>query len=100
MGKKFLKNLQLCKEIDGACMNPYCHSPYFGLSAHHIKHRSLGRDDSLENLITLCLNCHDKIENNKMDIIEDVLKYWIGKKEWRWEGAYNEILKRGKYSGL
>lgn len=32
-----------------------------GLTAHHVKYRSQGGDDTLENLVTLCMICHTLI---------------------------------------
>jgi len=51
------KNLKLCVKQAPKCQ--FCNSKR-GLSAHHIIFRSEGRDDSLENLISLCFDCHRK----------------------------------------
>lgn len=34
------------------------------LHVHHIIFRSLGGDDSMENLITLCSSCHDGVHTD------------------------------------
>lgn len=39
------------------------------LHAHHIKYRSQGGDDSIDNLITLCENCHKAIHNRYIVIL-------------------------------
>lgn len=41
------------------------------LTPHHIVHRSRGGDDSLYNLLTLCLRCHTEHHNGKL-VIERV----------------------------
>jgi 5-methylcytosine-specific restriction endonuclease McrA len=38
------------------------------LHPHHIKFKSQGRKDSLDNLITLCYNCHRKVHNHEIGI--------------------------------
>jgi 5-methylcytosine-specific restriction endonuclease McrA len=35
---------------------------------HHIIFRSLGGDDSMENLITLCMACHRAVHDGKIKI--------------------------------
>jgi len=37
------------------------------LHVHHIVYRSLGGDDSLENLLVLCARCHDGIHVDEQD---------------------------------
>lgn len=82
------------------CMNPYCKSPFSNLEAHHIIHRSLGGPNDLNNLITLCHTCHDKIENGQLDIYYDILIYWKNYEFFRWHESQEQILKRAKYNGL
>lgn len=36
----------------------------YNLTVHHIKPRNVGGDNSEENLITLCVKCHDWVELN------------------------------------
>jgi 5-methylcytosine-specific restriction endonuclease McrA len=52
---KSKENLKLCVERDGRCVSCGARND---LAAHHIIYKSLGGDDSIENLITLCFNCH------------------------------------------
>ena len=35
---------------------------------HHVKHRSQGGDDTLENLITLCIVCHRAVHDGKIKL--------------------------------
>lgn len=48
------------------------------LHAHHIVYRSNGGSDTLDNLITLCENCHKKLHDGKLESFESKLK---GKKK-------------------
>ena len=58
---KDIKYAKLAKERDGCCI--HCGSTY-SLEAHHIIPRSFieVRYD-LNNIITLCFNCHYKVHN-------------------------------------
>lgn len=87
-----MNNLKKCKEMDQQCMNPMCKTPGYYLESHHIVHRSLGGDNKLGNLITLCRNCHQKIENGQLDIVDDVLRYWIGWDLFRWKESLAKII--------
>ena len=35
---------------------------------HHVKHRSQGGDDSMDNLITLCWRCHRGVHDGKIKL--------------------------------
>jgi 5-methylcytosine-specific restriction endonuclease McrA len=67
------KYRELVEEVytrdDFRCRNPRCLTPGFMISAHHRVFRSHGGDDSLENLITLCINCHKAVHGYKLKII-------------------------------
>ena len=46
----------------GLCQRPDCLEwVELGTPPHHIILKSQGGEDTLENLITLCINCHDKV---------------------------------------
>lgn len=85
-------NLKKIVGIDGRCLNCGSHTC---LSAHHIIFLSAQGDDSLENLITLCFDCHRKAHDGfirngefvspKMFIIEVLEKIKIKR--------FEEVLK-------
>ena len=45
-----------------------CKSKNTRLEVHHIKYRSQGGTDDLDNLITLCADCHKKVHSGKLSI--------------------------------
>src|SRR5574344_378702 len=67
-----------------ACLNrdnytcQCCKTKKGTLNAHHIVYRSNGGADTLDNLITLCKECHNKLHDGKLKDFEAKLK---GKKK-------------------
>ena len=60
-----------------SCQCRVCGSPH-GLQVHHIVHKSKGGHDTLDNLITLCSDCHLIVHNQLRSLIKsgvDVIKY-------------------------
>jgi len=59
------------------------------LHAHHVVYRSLGGEDALNNLITLCNSCHSGHHNGHLDILlltttdTDVLVRFFRKGNWK-----------------
>ena len=53
----------------------------FRLHIHHIVYISLGGDNSINNLIPLCPNCHDSVHSMKIDkkILIKIKKNWLEK---------------------
>ncbi len=49
------------------CRNPFCQSMR-NLTPHHLKKRSQLGGDEMGNLITLCVECHDAVEQHKLEI--------------------------------
>lgn len=49
------------------CRNPLCQSMK-SLTPHHLKKRSQLGGDEMGNLLTICLNCHEKIERHELEI--------------------------------
>ena len=45
------------------------------LEVHHIQFRSKGGSNRMDNLVTLCHNCHGKIHNNKLDFNKPVKSF-------------------------
>jgi len=88
-------NFHKCKEIDEYKCR-VCGS-YSNISAHHIVNRSLGGDDKLSNLITLCFHCHRDIHDGRFDFRE-YLNRTIKKHPrptwFRWAPALAELNKR------
>jgi 5-methylcytosine-specific restriction endonuclease McrA len=59
------------------CQCRVCSAPW-GLQFHHIIHKSKGGHDTVDNLITLCSDCHLIVHNQLKSLIKsgvDVLKY-------------------------
>ena len=59
-------------EAGYSCANPTCHVPL--LHAHHIDYVEEGGDNSEENLIALCPNCHTMVHNKV--IPTEAVKTW------------------------
>lgn len=63
-----------------ACLNrddykcQHCKTKKGTLHAHHIVYRSQGGADTLDNLITLCEECHNKLHKGKLKEFESKLK--------------------------
>lgn len=63
-----------------ACLNrdsytcQHCKTKKGALHAHHIVYRSQGGSDDLENLITLCEQCHKDLHDGKLKEFESKLK--------------------------
>lgn len=63
-----------------ACLNrdnytcKYCKTKEGTLHAHHIIYRSNGGADTLDNLITLCEECHKKLRKGELKAFEKKLK--------------------------
>ncbi len=65
--EKRIKNRALSKTMREE--TPYCErcgAPGYG-GMHHIKYRSQGGDDIRENLIRLCMRCHDGVHQARYD---------------------------------
>ena len=67
LSKHKYKQLQLAvlERDNFACQ--HCHR-YTEAPPHHIIYRSQGGDDSMENLITLCMYCHRKVHDHKIKL--------------------------------
>ena len=83
---------QLWAESIGHCMNPgcqiklICKNTNIGDRAHITPFAEDG-DESFENLILLCRNCHKMIDDNRTDKTESQLRQWKYSRN-------NEIQKR------
>jgi 5-methylcytosine-specific restriction endonuclease McrA len=66
-GKAYKKLLLEVFELDGwRCT--ICQR-ILPLQGHHLQKRSQGRLDVVENVISVCYRCHDKIERHKIIVI-------------------------------
>jgi len=80
-GKEYQQLIRQVFELDGwRCK--ICRK-MLPLQAHHLQKRSQGRLDVIENLISVCYRCHDKIEKRRIIVTAvDMSKRLI-----RWEAA-------------
>lgn len=92
---KVPKNLKMCKELDSYKCRVCGSSDNVG--AHHIINRSLGGDNALSNLITLCFKCHRQIHDGTRDFRHFLnrLNESHPRPEWfRWGEALEELNRR------
>jgi 5-methylcytosine-specific restriction endonuclease McrA len=69
------------------------------IGTHHIINKSLGGDDSLHNLITLCFSHHRNLHDGTFDLTEWLINKYESHPvpEWfRWKEVIGELTKRGK----
>lgn len=96
-------------QADGyKCGNRYCWSldkrtPGV-LKAHHIIYRSQGGSDIIENLITLCPQCHRKahdgcnhprtgVRMTGREYMRFILDAYLGTDRFRWHNAYGSLSR-------
>lgn len=62
--KMKLLNNEVLERDNWTCQNPECGYTHQLDIPHHIIFKSQGGNDSVENLITLCLHCHRTLIHN------------------------------------
>lgn len=98
------------RSADGwRCMNPWCpcrDKGAYGLSGHHIDHKSLGGLYDVENGITFCEVCHkpfahlglfkddDGVRYSAREFVIKVLEYWKDKPGFRWSEPLKWLKKK------
>lgn len=73
-GKEYQKSNKLDENLRLAtllrdnfkCMN--CKKKNLELHAHHIVWKSRGGKDTIKNMLTLCVECHDKVHKGKLEL--------------------------------
>lgn len=88
---------KLWAESIGRCLNPDCQIELFNLDGDiaeqaHIVPYSETQDNSFENLIMLCPNCHTKFDKNRNFDINDV-KSWKDKRKAEIEQYFSKRFK-------
>ena len=67
-GNRLDENLRLACLIRDNFKCRYCKQESGKLEAHHIQFRSQGGKDTIENLATLCAQCHDGLHDGKIKL--------------------------------
>jgi len=73
--------LEVLERDGGKCIFENCTTPFQIERPHHIKYKSQGGEDELENLVTLCIYCHKKSHDNKRKYKPILEEYIKNKKE-------------------
>lgn len=60
------------------------------LEAHHIKPRSQGGTEKPSNMVSLCIDCHEKLHKGKIELSKRSLKYWTNK-EYKFASHVNSM---------
>jgi hypothetical protein len=62
------------------CRNPFCQAMK-SLTPHHIQKRSQLGGDEIGNPITLCSDCHDRVERNqiRIEVVDVMAKFHVEK---------------------
>jgi 5-methylcytosine-specific restriction endonuclease McrA len=62
------ENLRIATLMRDGYQCTQCEKKNTNFDAHHIVYREHGGKDTIENLITLCKSCHDKVHRGKLDL--------------------------------
>lgn len=99
MGRKISEHVQrkLYAESMGRCMNPDCRVELFKengdiIERAHITPYCDSNDNSFENLVVLCPNCHTDFDKNSA-FTEEQVKMWKQTREEEFNRIFSEKLK-------
>lgn len=78
-----------------------CGNTSGSLHVHHIKSRGAGGDDTPENLVTLCFNCHTEVHNGTLKLdeiitnpdipsLEVLIQSWVNSEEQEREARWTK----------
>lgn len=62
-----------------------------GFTVHHINPRANGGNDDLDNLITLCFECHDIVEEMNLRTAEEIRGFNTAEKHHQDPTVYNRV---------
>lgn len=82
--KSHAEKMKIAAEVwerdDYSCQNPNCSlESMIDSFPHHIQFKSQGGGDVIENLITVCMECHDLIHKRKLYVNSEFI--FSGNKE-------------------
>ncbi|MEM7535220.1 MAG: RNA-guided endonuclease IscB [Chloroflexota bacterium] len=66
--KRLNENLRMATLMRDGYECQHCHQKNVRLEAHHIVFRRNGGKDTLENLLTLCHRCHERVHDGKITL--------------------------------
>lgn len=99
MGRKISEHVQrrLYAESMGRCMNPDCRTELFKengdiIERAHITPYCDSNDNSFENLVVLCPNCHTNFDKNSA-FTEDQVKIWKQTRKEEFNRIFSEKFK-------
>jgi len=60
------------------------------LEVHHIKPRSEGGTEKPSNIVSLCVECHEKLHQGEIELSKKSLRYWTNK-EYKYASHVNSM---------
>ncbi|PTD93575.1 HNH endonuclease [archaeon SCG-AAA382B04] len=70
------------------CIN--CKESDVPLQVHHIKPRNKGETEKPNNMVSLCVKCHEKLHKGEIELSKKSLKYWTNK-EYKYASHINSM---------
>ncbi|KXB08867.1 hypothetical protein AKJ56_00200 [candidate division MSBL1 archaeon SCGC-AAA382N08] len=70
------------------CIN--CKKDDVPLQVHHLKPRSKGGTEKPGNMVSLCVECHEKLHRDEIELSEKSLNYWTNK-EYKYASHVNSM---------
>lgn len=68
----------------------HCKNTNQPLEVHHIKPRSKGGTERPGNMVSLCIECHEKLHQGEIELSKKSLKYWTNK-EYKYASHVNSM---------
>ena len=81
-------------EADNVCLwcGRHRNEPEY-LAPHHIVRKGAGGSDDPTNIVTLCLQCHNKVHMGIVGDI-DILEIYRNSDLWRWTVVYERLKNK------